>query len=59
MRKHYYYIDYLRFFAMIGVVYLHIASILLNGNRIAFGSIDWELLNFSSALHILRWRCSS
>lgn len=46
MRKHLYYIDYLRFFAMTGVIYLHIASLLLNRGEIVFRSLDWEAVNF-------------
>jgi len=45
VRRHYNFIDYLRFFAMSGVVYLHIACLVINGKRVPFGSPGWELLN--------------
>ena len=46
MKKRLDYIDYIRFLAMTGVVYLHIASILLNGGHIPFETVDWQVLNF-------------
>jgi len=45
VRKHLHYIDYLRFFAMTFVVYVHVAGVVIRKGLVPFGGLDWELLN--------------
>ncbi len=48
MKRHFIYIDYLRFFAMLDVIFVHICGVVLN--RTDFGSANWELLHAGSGL---------
>ncbi len=48
-RLHIDYVDHLRFFAMLGVITIHLAGAILN-QTVQFGSWDWELLNALTAL---------
>ncbi len=46
MKKHIYYFDYLRIFAAIGVIYMHVAANLLRGEI----NLDWHISNALTSL---------
>ena len=47
MKKRYYYIDFLRIFSMLSVIFLHVVADLL---RVKYGSLEWHFSNLITSV---------